>query len=108
MNEKSKPNYFKLVIYVFIVVYMALYFLDSSGYYQKRRDKVEFTSAQIERFEEDVNSGKNVSINSYLEDTNKDYSNSFSKTGYFISTIVDKTFKKLVNGILALASKFVS
>ena len=108
MNEKKKPNYFKIVIYVFLVVYLSLYFLDSSGYYQKRRDKVEFTTAQIEKFEEDVNSGKNISISSYLEDTNKDYSNSFSKAGYFVSTVIDKSFKKIADGILALASKFVS
>ena len=98
MKDKKKINYFKIIFGAFFVIYICLYAINVNGYYEKRRGKVEFTSAQIEQFEKDVEAGKNVDIESYLVDKNKDYSNSISNLGYSVSYFINSIFGKVIKG----------
>ena len=47
------------------------------------------TQESIEKFESDVREGKNVGINDYVIEKNRDYSNGISKTGVFVSSLVE-------------------
>ena len=105
MKDKKKPNYFKIVIMTFFIIYLSLYFLNYSSYYEKRRGKVEFTNSQIEKFEADVENGKNVDIESYLVNQNKDYSNKISNIGYNFSSVIDYIINK---GLRSITSIFKS
>ena len=56
-----------------------------------------FTKEQIEQFENDVQSGKNIDIKEYLKNTDKDYQNKISKVTLSISENISKYTKKGVN-----------
>ena len=99
MKDKKRINYFKIIFISFFIIYLCLYTINVNGYYEKRRGKVEFTKEQIERFEKDVEAGKNVDVESYLIDQNKDYSNGMSDIGYTVSTLINGILNKGINGI---------
>lgn len=108
MKDKKKINYFKIVFISFFIIYFCLYTINVNGYYEKRRGKVEFTSAQIEKFEKDIEEGKNVDIESYLTDQNRDYSNNMSDIGYSISTIINGVLNKGLKGISSFIGSLFS
>ncbi len=92
-----------------IVVYLALYFLNVSGYYDGNiRRKVEFTDSQIEAFERDIAAGEQVDIKDYLKDQTKDYTNNVSRFGYKFSTSVEKFVGTSLDEILKILSKLLS
>ncbi len=106
MEKKKKTNWFKIILSGLFIVYISLYFLNVSGYYDSRiRRKVEFTEEQIEQFERDVASGEAVDIKDYLKDQNKDYTNKASKFGYKLSTEIDKIVNGTIENIINVLSK---
>lgn len=109
MEKKKKINYFKIIFSLLFITYMALYALNASGYYDgNMRRKVEFTESQIKQFEQDVQDGKIVDIEDYLEDQTKDYSNKASRLGYKISSNVDKFLNIGIKDILKILGKLLS
>lgn len=109
MDKKKKTNWFKIVLIVLFVIYMSLYGLNVSGYYDGSiRKKVEFTKEQIEQFEEDIAKGENVDINNYLKDQNKDYTNSASRLGYKISSNVESFFNRGIKDFIKILGKILS
>ena len=98
--EKKKINWLRIIIIVLFIGYFSLFILDKTGYYDKTmRKKVEFTNTQIQKFEKDIRDGKQIDINVYLEDQNKDYTNNASKMGYFLSTSIEKILNNGIKGI---------
>ncbi len=98
--EKKKINWLKIALIVFFIGYLSLYILDKTGYYDSSmRKKTEFTNNQIKRFEQDVKDGKQVDINDYLIDENKDYTNNTSKVGYYISSSIEKILSDSIKNI---------
>ena len=64
------------------------------------------TKEAMERFEHDVEEGKDITISDYL-DTVKDYSNKVSNLGYKTSNIVEEFMSKgIKNTFKVLASLF--
>ena len=105
MEEKKSINWFNIIMLGLFIVYISLYLLNKSGYYDgSMRRKVEFTSEQIEAFERDVENGVEVDINKYLVNQNKDYTNNASRLGYAISTNLDKFLNKGINEISKVLS----
>jgi ABC-type dipeptide/oligopeptide/nickel transport system permease component len=105
MEIKKDKNIFSIVIIIFFVFFMALYFTQITDIYQYRaHNKMSITKEAMERFEKDIENGKDITIDDYL-DTVKDYSNGVSKLGYKTSNIVEefmskgikKTFKLLAS-----------
>lgn len=101
---KIYKKIFKFCFWACFVIFLTLYLSQATGYYEyEQHKKVSFTSEQIKKFESDVAAGKNVDLDSYLEDKEKDYSNKTSKLGYNISKAIgqyvkdglDATFKVL-------------
>lgn len=109
MDNKKKTNWFKIGLICLFVIYISLYFMKSSGYYDgAMRQRVEFTDSQIEQFESDIKKGENVDLNEYLKDQNKDYTNAASKLGYVFSKNVDRFLNKGIKEFLKFLGKVLS
>ncbi len=109
MEKKKKTNWFKIIIIGLFIIYIGLYALNTSGYYDGSiRRKVEFTNEQIEKFENDIKNGETVDINNYLEKQNKDYTNGASKLGYEISSNIDSFLNQGIKNIIGILSKILS
>ena len=64
---------------IILFMFVGLYFIYQNGYYDKlTRDKILLTNEQIERFEQDVIDGKDVTLEDYVEEK-KDYTTKISK-----------------------------
>ncbi len=89
-EEKNNSNkLLKVLLYLFIA-FVIMLISSESGYYEYRAySKTRLTSEAIKQFEKDVNDNKNVSINDYLIDEYKDYSNLVTKTGNYLNKIIE-------------------
>lgn len=109
MEKKKKTNWFKIIMIGLFILYISLYALNISGYYDGSiRRKVEFTEEQIDKFEKDIANGEKVDINNYLESQNKDYTNGASKLGYELSSNIDSFLNEGIKGIINVLSKILS
>ncbi len=98
MKNKKTNKIFKIIFTLCFVSYLTFYIAGKSGYYEyNERKKMTFTKEQIEQFENDVQSGKNIDIKEYLKNTDKDYQNKISKVTLSISENISKYTKKGVN-----------
>lgn len=104
MKKNKKKKLFNFIFLVFFLTFIVIYFSELTGYYEyQNHKKTALTLEQIQKFESDIASGKEIDMNKYLivEDTN--YNNSLSdlasKLSDGISNIVnsgvDKVFKFL-------------
>ena len=87
------------------VAFVTLYLSQATGYYEYEQSrKTAFTEEQIKQFEQDVKDGKEIDINNYLENTNKDYQNNISKVTLNVSEAISKYMKygieKMFEGIV--------
>lgn len=93
-------NIFKFVIVIILFVFFAMFFSSSSGYYEyELNKKTNLTNDAIIKFEQDIKDGKEIDINNYLVEENKDYSNSFSNAGLKLSNKIKKIFSEGVKFI---------
>lgn len=104
---KNKKNYFLIFLFLLFIAFLALYLSGLTGYYEYREyNKMIITKEAMEKFEQDVSEGKNVSIEEYITSNYKDYSNSISrlglKTGEFINNFINKGIKGGIKVIKAL------
>lgn len=111
MEEKKSnlgSNVFKIIVIILFITFITLYFSQATGYYEySQYQKVVFTNEQIKKFEEDVNSGKKVDIENYLDNKTKDYSNNVSSLGYNISSGISKAVKGGLNSVFKYLSKTI-
>ena len=90
---------FKLFIILIIISFLALFFAYKNGYYEKTLQKeVLLTNEKIEQFEKDLQSGKDISLETYQEEE-KDYTTKTSKMSLKVSS-------KLEN-IISSSIKFI-
>lgn len=89
----------KNILIILFIVFIALFFSQSTGYYEyEQYKKVALTNEQIKQFEKDVKNGKKVDVKDYIGETKKDYGNKVSNTGLKISSEIEKYVKKFING----------
>ena len=102
--EKIYNNIFKFIFIVLSVCFLTLYISNETGYFEyQQRQTVVLTDKKIKEFEEDVKKGINLDLESYLENSKKNYNNKASRTGLFLShkigeytkTGIEKTFRFL-------------
>ena len=97
---KKKRNWFLRLLFVLFIVFLGLYIASVSGYYETQvGNKVALTEEAIRDFENDVLEGKNVDIKTYLQEDNKDYSNTFTDMGDRFSESVQKILTDGIGGI---------
>lgn len=103
-NEKVLRRIFGIFCSILLVTFLTLYLSQATGYYEyTAHKKVVFTNEQIKKFEQDIADGKDVRMEDYLKNAEKNYSNKLSKFGYGLSNmmskqvrgLLEKTFQKL-------------
>lgn len=98
--KNKKAKLFKMIFILCFISYLTFYVAGQTGYYEyNARKKMTFTKEQIEKFEHDVQEGKNIDIEEYLKNTDKNYQNKISKATLSISEGISKITKKGVNTI---------
>ena len=101
---KKRISYLPLII---IILFIGLYFVYQNGYYEKiTRDKIMLTNEQIEKFEQDVIDGKDVSLEQYL-DNSKSYSTKIGNISLKVSNKVENIFNKIIKFIFNKISNIV-
>ncbi len=105
-----KPDkIFKFVFFLLLLIYLTLYFTGIAGYYEyKNYKKMTLTNEQIEKFEEDVKSGKEVNVEDYITKEKKDYNNKISDAGKKVSFTISNTLSKLLTSTFKHISKFIT
>ena len=89
-----KPDkIFKFVFFLLLLIYLTLYFTGNE---------------QIEKFEEDVKSGKEVNVEDYITKEKKDYNNKISDAGKKVSFTISNTLSKLLTSTFKHISKFIT
>lgn len=103
---KIYKKIFKFCFWCCFITFLTLYLSQATGYYEyEQHKKVSFTNEQIKKFEEDVAAGKNVDLDSYLVEKEKNYSNKTSKLGYSISKTIGKYVKDGLDNTFNLINK---
>ena len=93
-------NIFKITILATILIFLIMFFTSSSGYYEyELNKKTNLTNDAILKFEQDIKDGKEIDINNYIVQDNKDYSNKFSNAGISLSNKIKKIFSEGVKFI---------
>ena len=78
----KKKNWFLRLLFISFLIFLGLYIASISGYYEAQvSDKVALTNDAIKDFQQDVLEGKEVDINTYIKEENKDYSNKMTDLG---------------------------
>lgn len=103
-KQKKRNKIFRWILFILLLSFVTLYFSQATGYYEYEQSrKTAFTEEQIKQFEQDVKDGKEIDINNYLDNTNKDYQNNISKFTLNISEAISKYMKlgieKMFEGI---------
>ena len=94
MENKKNKNIFPIIMALFFIVFVALYFMGITDIYKyNQHNKMSITKEAMERFEKDIENGKDISIEDYISPV-KDYSNNISKLGYKTSNIVEQFVSK--------------
>ena len=103
-----KNTIIKIMLLSLVVFFLVLVFAQQSGYLKTKEEKMKvLTEEQIKLFEEDIANGKNVDINDYAIDNNKDYSNDISNGCYRVSLKLEKGVDEVIRFIFKGASKAV-
>lgn len=99
---------FKYVFWVLLITFLTLYFSQATGYYEyEQHKKVVYTAEQIKKFEKDVEAGKDVRIEDYMETSVKDYSNKTSDLGLAFSENVGKIVKSGIENFFNAINEMV-
>ena len=107
-KEKVVDNIMKVLFLVLFLIFLTIYFSQSGGYYEfELHKKTVFTEEKIKQFEKDVADGKDVSIEDYLVNEKKNYSNKASQIGYFFSKNIGNYIKKGIEGTFKMINKMV-
>ena len=102
-------NIVKLFLLVIVFTFFAMFFSSSSGYYEYELNQTtSLTNEAILRFEQDIKDGKEIDINNYIVEENKDYSNNFSNAGIKLSNKIKKIFSEVVKFIFTSIGDMVN
>ncbi len=99
MEEDKSKDKFMIFLTIIFIIFIIIYITKETGYYEyKVHNKTVLTKKSIEKFEKDIEEGKDVSINDYVVSNYVDYSNNISDLGYNIGKsteiIMNKGIKK--------------
>lgn len=108
IRRKLYGKMFRFCFMLSLLTFLALYFSQATGYYDyKEHKKVILTSEQIKKFEDDVANGKNLDIEEYLTNTDKNYQNKMSGMGLKISEGIGEYAKKGIESTFKILNNLV-
>ncbi len=101
MDKKKKPNYFLRVTLVLFIIFIMIYIIGQTGYYETSvRKDVMLTEEKINEFEEDVLNGEQVDLNTYIVKEDKDYSNALTTAGEGLNNTIMKIFSEGLDEVI--------
>ena len=104
MNKKIFGSIFVILFLAFIISYIAL----SSGYYEyELQHRMVLTSEAMKKFEEDVEEGKDVSLEEYVIPNSKDYITSLTNGTNKVALSVNDILKKGIEKFFKVIGNFV-
>lgn len=107
-KKKICKKIFRFIFICLFIIYMTLYLSQATGYYEyQNREKVVLTEKQIKQFEQDVQEGKDISIENYFNKDENSYDNKTSKLGLDISKKLGNVVKKGIDEAFSLLNKLV-
>lgn len=90
MLKNKKGNIFLKTLGCLFILFIALFIANMSGYYESKiKDRVIVTEEGIKKFEELVQSGEEIDVNSFLNTEREDYSSKMSNLGDNITSGVE-------------------
>lgn len=105
----NKKNIFKIIFSIFFLSFLIGYIIERTGYYEYNlQNKTVMTSEAMSRFEKDISEGKDVTIEDYVVDTNKDYTSKLTRNTNKVSEKVNKYLKKGIEGVFKILGNFVT
>lgn len=105
----TKTNLARLIVLILVFLFFVLYFMQASGYneYARNRENM-LTEEQIKEYEEDIESGKDVTIKDYLNKAKVNYDNKVSELGLDLSELIGDIFNKGMNTFFEMLNEAVS
>lgn len=105
MNRKK---IFKNIFWLLFIGYIVCFVISESGYYEyKLQKRTVMTNESMQRFEEDIKEGKDVSLEDYVVSSEKDYTTTLTRTTNKVSTSVNSVLKKGIEGVFKVLGSFV-
>ena len=105
----SYKKIFHGFIWFLFLSFLVLYFAQAGGYYEELNNKkASLTEEKIKQFEEDIKNGKEIKVENYVVNMNKDYSNKISSFGLFVSKTLADGFKWGINNLFSNLDKVVN
>lgn len=105
MENKKEKNYLLIVTLILFIGFIIIYISKKAGYYDYiAHNKAVLTEESINKFEKDVDSGKNVTIDDYLVNENVDYSNIITNIGYNTGNIIETFMNKGIKNTIKIVS----
>ncbi len=106
--SKKGNKVFEYIIVVLFISFIAVYMSNKYGYLEYiNRRQVVLTHEQIEKFEQDIKNGKDITLENYAY-TKKDYQNKLSKAGLGVSKGVAAIIKRGVEGFFSGIDKIIT
>ena len=107
--KKKKKNIVLIITIILFGVYMALYYMAETGYYEyKNYNKMILTEEAMKKFENDLNEGKDVTLENYITTTKKDYSNKISDLGLSAGKSLEKFMTEGLGSVFKVIGKLVT
>ena len=92
--KKKVSSIFKFTILTLLLIFIVIYVSDMKGYYAYSNYKKSIlTEEGIRKFEEDIESGRAIDVNDYIE-KDKDYSNNISRATLKVSNKLSSFIRK--------------
>ena len=105
----TKTNLARLIVLILVFLFFVLYFMQASGYNEHTRNRENMlTEEQIKEYEEDIESGKDVTIKDYLNKDKVNYDNKVSELGLDLSELIGDIFNKGMNTFFEMLNEAVS
>ena len=103
-NTKNSNKLLKILLFLFVAFLIMIISKETGLYEYQVHTKTELTKEAMKKFEKDVENGLDVSINDYLENEYKDYSNVVTKTGSNLNKFVESFMNKGIKKTLKVLS----
>ena len=104
----DKKKIVKSVFLIFFLAFIISYVIEKSGYYEYNlQHRTVLTNEKMKQFEKDVEEGKDVTLESYIVSSSKDYTTALTKNTNTLSMGVNKMLKKGIESVFRVIGNFI-
>ena len=104
----NKKKIFKALFIFLFLSFLIGYIIEETGYYEyKLQNKTILTNESMAKFEKDLKEGKDVTLEDYVVDTEKDYTTSLTRGTNKVSLEVNNVLKKGIESVFKVLGSFV-